>query len=96
MTAAEVLLIEAERLIGERGWRQGNGDPKLNLCADQAVFYSCEPQDREGAIRALVSWLGIQKGGLRPFLSPIAWNDAPDRTEAEVRAALLAAAKATA
>ena len=86
-TVADVLR-EAARIIEEFGWWQsGNPDRSYGHCAMTAVSQASNDDDAlsSQALYVLRRSLGLGRW-------PDAWNDEPDRTEAEVIAALRNAA----
>lgn len=83
MTEAEILRAAAE-IIEERGWWNGRA-PALGECVGTAIFEAA-PRDKEGRVRARRAFREHTR------VAPIAWNDAPDRTKADVLAALRGAA----
>lgn len=101
MTPREVLLKAAE--LVERGWCQGHyalddhGNPALveddacYFCAEGAIIAAMRNdhgRDFMETVRALGRAIGVHNSKIIP------WNDAPGRTQAEVVAALKAAAEA--
>jgi hypothetical protein len=87
---ADVLNVAAD-LIERDGWCQGYFTDPLGrrcvdgaICATSTMLPTTHWTDRAAARSALLLWLGERH---------IDWNDAPGRTQAEVVAALRAAAE---
>lgn len=99
LTLAQVYR-QADKLIGERGWFQGYlCSPDGRLCLLGAICVAIgrpvpNPHWRAAPIDAIRLW-DAAYAELVVLLdeTPSAWNDAPARTVAEVRAALLRAAE---
>ena len=90
MTAADVLFA-AERLLAVDGWAQGDLrtiDGRRCVLGAINKAASCGPPALGDAARRCL-YGSLELKGWRDL---VAWNDARGRTEAEVRAALLAAA----
>lgn len=85
------VLARAQELISECGWRQGSfGNPRTGYCLEGAL-YAAE-WDVEGVHAAwrseefLSKWVGEMGSE-----NTVEWNDAPERTEADVLDLLAAA-----
>jgi hypothetical protein len=101
MTARELLLAAAD-YIEQYGWAQNTlGEAKEPACARGAMCGAAEqagtiaePIDHPGANRLLVAYLELDSDGMQTSdrEAIYAWNDADERTAAEVIAALRGAA----
>lgn len=79
-------LDRAADLLQREGWH-GRHVSESPYCAGNAIFTVCGERDYLDAQRALWTYLGGESLG-----AIWAWNDAPDRTQAEVIETLRAAA----
>ena len=92
MSDVSQVLNRAADLIETEGWCQGKlTNPKrkhTQYCVMGAIGQACDDLELKSRLpsrRAIKDYLAIE--------SLVCWNDAPDRTQAEVVAALRAAAK---
>ena len=95
MTPRDVLAAAAD-LIDERGWHQGDYlGPAGEVCCLGAIRIASSPaqhlfvSDHLTAAKLLSTRLGLPApDAVAAGKQIVAWNDAPDRTQAEVTAAL--------
>lgn len=102
-TVADILTAAADLIEPEGAWTQGafartakghvigsGEDPAVCFCGAGAVYRMGGPRAvTERALNVLDSWARQRRKGFRIFAQ---FNDAPERTQAEVVAALRAAA----
>lgn len=97
LTVPEVLR-RAEQIIGERGHYKGaNEDGHGRVCAYGAILIALSGEadpTSQAILDVALDAAVVVEADLDPaqWGSITLWNDAPERTETEVRAALLAAA----
>lgn len=97
MPSVAEVLRRAEQVIGERGWCQGDYEIDGRVCAEGAINVAVcgsawgaaeDEPDAEQLAHFAGRALGEHVG-----MFVVNWNDDDGRTQAEVRAALLAAAQ---
>lgn len=97
------LLLEADELIGEYGWRQGtSGNRKIGFCAVGALrevgqtwlsrHVFDDSRRIKAAFRLLNDCIGTSNNRFGPR-SIVSWNDTQGRTKDEVRALLQTVAR---
>jgi hypothetical protein len=92
MTTKEVLMNAAS--IVERGWCQDRYNDGDRSCAKGAIYRAAR-EARVDFLPVLKALAAVLPQGDPELLCPIAlWNDAPERTQAEVVAAMRQAAEA--